>query len=162
MWNPFKNWRKKKSQKPKPNTTLLPSNRVLDKLLETWPDLNPGRLWKADAKYVMPTRKNLEKAIFKSPVSGYEYVSEIEDCDDFAILLHADIIRNRYDEYKKGEIPENNQYPWAFGQIWYRSSIGMHAINLCITCDDSILFIEPQTRKIWKPKKDIFISFIRI
>jgi hypothetical protein len=157
------NWFRKK--KPRPivdNSAVLPGNRLLGKLLKTWPTLNPGRLWKADAKYIMPTKGELEKAIFKSPVPNYEYIPEIEDCDDFALLLQADIIRKRYKDYKAGKIHKEQQYPWTFGQIWYQSPEGTHAINLCVTCDKGVLLIEPQGGKIRKPNKDMVISFIRI
>ena len=144
------------------DSVVLHGNMILGKLLKIWPRLNPERLWAADAKYIMPTRGELEKAVFESPVSGYEYVPEIEDCDDYALFLQADIIRKRYDDYKAGKIPKGQQYPWAFGQIWYDDpKIGSHAVNICITFDDGVLLIEPQTNKIRKPEKNIKISFIR-
>jgi len=163
MWNLF-NWYKRKKEPVVVDTSVvLPGNKVLNKLLEAWPWLNPGRLWPADTDYVMPLENELEWVVFNSPVIRYEYVPEIQDCDDAALLLHADIVRRRYDEYKKGKIPENEKHPWAFGEIWYQDPVrGPHAINLCITRDKGILLIEPQGGKIRKPQKDMTISFIRL
>jgi len=160
----FLDWfKRKKIEKPVVDPwEILPGNKLLGKLLEVWPNLNPGRLWKADKTYIMPTKEKLDEALFESKVDSYQYIPEIEDCDDFALLLHADIIRRRYDAYKAGKIPKDRSYPWAFGQIWYQSSRGPHAINICITCDKGVLLIEPQQDKIWKPDKDMIIFFIRM
>lgn len=156
-------WLFKKKKKPNPISVILQGNKLLVKLLDVWPKLNPGRLWLEDVNYIMPTRKELEAILFASKVDSYEYVPEIEDCGDFALLLHADVIRKRYKDYKAGKIHEDQQFPLAFGQIWYQDPImGSHAINICITCDDGILLIEPQQDKIRKPDKNMTISFIRI
>lgn len=154
----------KKEEKPAPigSNFLICGKELWDKLFAKWPNLNRHKVWFSDKGYILPTKKELEKAIFESPVSGYQYVPEIEDCDDFALLQHADIIRRRYDDYKAGRIPKNKQYPWAFGQIWYVSPQGPHAINVCVSSDKGVLVIEPQNRKIWEPEKDIVISFIKI
>ena len=153
----------KKKSKPiiGDDQAILPGNKVLSKLLACWPKFNPGRLWEADNSYIMPTRVELEKLLFDSVVDSYGYVSEILDCDDAALLLHADIIKQRYKDYKSGKIPKDQQFPLAFGQIWYQSSRGLHAVNICITRDEGVLLIEPQTDKIWKPKGDMFIDFVR-
>jgi hypothetical protein len=158
------NWfRKKKKKKPiVDDSVILPSAKLLKKLLETWPDMNPGRLWPEDRSYVMPTRKELEEFVFKSKVDDYEYVPEIQDCGDFALFLHVDVIRERFKDYKDGKISKDQQYPWAFGQLWHQDSqIGYHAINICITKDEGVLLIEPQTDKIRKATRDMTIYFVR-
>lgn len=158
----FSWFRKKKKPIIGDDQAILPSNKMLNKLLLCWPKFNPGRLWKADGNYVMPTRDELTKLLFDSEINFREYVSEIQDCDDFALLLHAYVIKQRYEDYDTGKIPKGRRYPLAFGQIWYQSFQGPHAVNICITRDDGVLMIEPQTDRIWKPSKDLIVSFIRI
>jgi hypothetical protein len=60
MWNPF-NWHKRKEEPVVDTSVVLSGGKVLSKLLDTWPDLNPGRVWLADTNYVMPTSDELER-----------------------------------------------------------------------------------------------------
>lgn len=142
---------------------VLQRNRVLGKLLESWPELNPGRIYLADSAYVMPTKEELKEILFRSRVNNKRYIKDIHDCDDYALFLHTDVISKRYEDFINGEIDEGLFYSWAFGQIWYKDSrTRHHAINFCITCNKGVLLIEPQNYKIFKPKKDAIISFIRM
>ena len=153
----------KKEQALVDTQIVLKGSRVLGELLKIWPELNPGRLWLADSVYVMPTEKELKEILFRSKVDSYKYTKNIQDCDDYALFLHTDVILYRYENFKKGKIDKDQLYSWAFGQIWYKDSrIGYHAINICITRDKGVLLIEPQNDKIFKPKKDITIRFIRM
>lgn len=160
----FFDWfkRKKSHQTVASFGKILSGNKLLDKFLKAWPNMNSHKIKLADKNYIMPTEEELKKALFDSKVSSYQYVPEIEDCDDFSLLLHADIIRKRYDAYKAGELSKNQQYPWAFGQIWYQGPTGLHSANICVTCDKGILLIEPQQDSIRKLDKNTIISFIRI
>lgn len=154
---------RKEKQLEADDQAILPGNKILGRLLEIWPELNPGYLWLADKTYIMPAKEGLKKLLFDSQIDRYAYKSELQDCDDYALLLHAYVIHERYKDFKEGKIPENQLYSLAFGQVWYRDKkIGYHAINICITCDKGILLIEPQQDKIWKPKKNMSIDFIRM
>ena len=158
----FLNWlRRKKAQPIVNDSVVLTGNEIYNRLFEIC-DVKPKQLWFEDVKYVMPTRDELESTVLESKISTYEYIPEIEDCGDFALLLHAYTIRKRYADYKAGKIPKDQQYPWAFGQIWYIDSInGYHAVNICMTRDVGILLIEPQTGKTRKAEKNITVNFIR-
>ena len=154
-WNMFKFLEKlfgKKKEKVL-QKNVLSHEEVIRKLCRAWPNLNTKCLQIADAYYVLPTRNELEKLLFDSSVTAKQYKKEVRDCDDFALLLHADVILSRYCE----------ELPWAFGQIWYQDKkIGGHAINLCITYDVGMLLIEPQNVKIRYPRKNMSIQHIRI
>ena len=154
-WNMFKFLEKlfgKKKEKVS-RKNVLSHEEVIRKLCGVWPNLNTGCLQIADAYYVLPTRNELEKLLFDSSITSKQYKKEVRDCDDFALLLHADVILSRYCE----------ELPWAFGQIWYQDKkIGGHAINLCITYDNGMLLIEPQNVKIRYPCENMNIQHIRI
>ena len=153
----------KKEQTSSESGPVLKGSYILGKLFKVWPELNPGCVWIADSNYVMPTKEELKKILFRSQINQSGYKSEMNDCDDYALFLHVDVIRQRYEDYKQGKISEDQAYPLAFGQIWYCSpTITVHAINICITCDKGILLIEPQQTKIFKPTEDMVIKFMRI
>ena len=157
------NWFRKKEYTYDYDWPILPRNRVLGKLLGVFPEVNPSRVYLADNYYVMPSKAYIEQLLFTSQVDDRRYISEMQDCDDYALLLHAYVIRARYKMFEEDKIKKNKQYPLAFGQIWYKDKkTSLHANNICITHDVGILLIEPQADKIWKPKGDIFIDFIRI
>lgn len=153
----------KKEQKVVDKQVVLKRNMVLGKLLEVFPELNPLCLWPADSAYVMPTEKELKELLSLSTIESYDYVKDIQDCDDYALRLHAYVIEDRYKAFKEGRIVEGLRHSLAFGQIWYKDlRIGYHAVNICITCDKGVLLIEPQNDKIFKPKKNAVVSFIRM
>ena len=62
------------------------------------------------------------------------YVKELFDCDDYA--------RNVYNDARNYglEVLGKN---WAWAEIWIRG----HALNLYVTTDLKVVFIEPQTDK---------------
>jgi hypothetical protein len=165
---------KKEEQKPVDISVMLPEYKVRLKLIEIWPELNPklnsGRLNVADVLYVMPSEKEVKKMLFDSQIDSYVHtahtispISGLLDCDDFALLLHAHVVKTRYNDFKAGKIPKSQLYPLAFGQIWYIDpKIGFHAINICITHDKGVLLIEPQNDKIWKAKKGTVVKLVRI
>ena len=157
---------KKKKKKPihrKNDLNVITRNEVFKTIVDYWPKINPHNIKLADGMYVCPSRKEVEKILFDSKVDEHIYQDGILDCDDYALLLHAYVIRKRYKDFQEGKIDKEQRYPRAFGQIWHRDpKIGGHAINLCITSDKEILFIEPQTDKIRKASKEAIIDFIRI
>jgi hypothetical protein len=154
----FSRFFKKEKQEIVTNGVILPGNKVLLKLFEVWPKFNPGRLYLADRTYVMPSKKEVEKLLFDSRIDEYVHTahssspkSGILDCDDFTLLLHAYVVRKRYEDFKAKKLPKDQQYPLAFGEIWYNDpNIGLHSINICFSRDKGILLIEPQSDEIWK------------
>jgi hypothetical protein len=117
-----------------------------------------------DEFYWLPKKKEVRKYLKESAFEKYKWQRSIFDCDDFALVLHAYIVEERYKNLNK--IPEKERFAWAFGQVWGVRFAGKdleHAINICVTRDKGVQLIEPQRDKMWKAKakRDIPL-FIRI
>lgn len=160
------NWLFRKKKKPIQQTSarhVITMAEVFQILIEYWPKINPHDIKLADGMYVCPTRAEVEKILFDSKIDEMIYKAEIADCDNFAVLLYAYVLRKRYEDYNAGLLPRDGLYSLTFGEIWYKDPIqGSHAINIAITSDAGILFIEPQTDRVWKAEKSAVVSFIRI
>ena len=155
--------KKKKPIRQKNDLNIITRDEVFKTLVDYWPKINPHNIKLADGMYVCPSRKEVEKILFESKVDEMIYRANIGDCDKFAVLLYTYVIRKRYEDFNAGLLPERALYSWAFGELWHRDPIqGPHAINLCITSDSGILFVEPQTDRIWKAERSAIVDFARI
>lgn len=142
---------------------LISRSDVFNMFIDFWSEIRPHSVYLADKTYITPLKEEVEEIVIDSHIDEYEYARDFFDCDDFALLLHAYVIHKRYRDFVKSEIPKDKMHPLAFGQIWYRDFFtGAHSVNLCITRDAGILFIEPQKDKVREAKKGITIDFIRI
>jgi len=127
----------------------ITSTEIRTKLNILWPSLK--FIWLTDSIYWMPSKLKLEELLVKSQVDRMRYITSIQDCEDFALQLHADVKRIRTFDAEAGSIPRNEWYPYAFGEIFgyeFRGRRQNHAINICI-CDDGIYLVEPQDDRIW-------------
>lgn len=114
-----------------------------------WPGI---RIMCADRDYWLPSEKDLKDIIWKSYIDEYQYAIERFDCDDFALVLHAFIVQERYIRADEHKLPKEEWFPWAFGEVWgskFQGENTAHAINICITDEEEIFLIEPQNDKIW-------------
>jgi hypothetical protein len=140
-------------------------NRLSNEITKLWPYMNNG-IMIPDGKYWAPSLKKVYNIITKTKVNELKYDLEWFDCDDFALVLHSSIIRQRYKKIKRQKLPKKQWLPWSFGQVWLTKVKGektSHAINICYTSDSGLLLIEPQTDEIWKAhKKKDNPFFIRI
>ena len=92
------------------------TNQEIRRLLKTiWPKLR--HLWLVDPEYWIPTIEELKGALAQSKVDQMQYRNVIADCDDFSLQLHADIKRMRITKVEFQEIPPEEWYPWAFGEV---------------------------------------------
>lgn len=146
------------------------SAKVIRKLHKLWPDLiadyDGGNLWIADSDYWLITEDELKWVVKESPINEYRFVNEGFDCDDFALLFHSHVVEMRYEEILMNNRDAKKWYPWALGQVWgtkFQGKKTTHAINICLTKDEGIMLIEPQTDEIWKadPEQDE-VFFIRM
>lgn len=161
MFNWFK--KKKKPIQQAKNRHVITMAEVFKTLVDYWPKINPRDIKLADGMYVCPTRAEVEKTLFDSKIDEMIYIAEINDCDNFAVLLYAYVLRKRYEDYNAGLTLKGGLYSLTVGEMWYENPIaGPHAINIAITSDAGILFIEPQTDRVWKAEKSAVVSFIRI
>jgi len=151
-------WRKKKPIYQPNEFHTIKRLEIFEKLQCLWPKLSPSSVFMADETYVLPSRAEVEKALQDSKIDKYVYTDELWDCDNYALLLHAYVIRKRYEDFRKGKLAKEQCYSLAFGQIW----TDIHAINIALTYDEDILLIEPQTDEIRKAEKGLNITFIRI
>jgi hypothetical protein len=143
------------------------SGKLSNEINKLWGYLiKSGGLVMPDGKYWAPDLKTLKKYIINSQIYKYNYNLEWMDCDDFALLLHSDIIKRRYEKIIKNKFEKERRLPISFGQVWLTKVKGentAHAINICYTSDNGIMLIEPQTNDIWKAhKKKDKPFFIRI
>lgn len=99
----------------------------------------------ADAAYLLPRADWLlgefEKYYRASlhALVGSDWSAERWDCDDFADLyaILARICHRR--------TPGSERTGLAVGSLWYtRPGVGGHAINVALTSDKGLIFIEPQ------------------
>jgi hypothetical protein len=143
-------------------------NKIVKRIQKIWPYLTygipgPTNIAIADETYWMPTRQKLEDLWTSTLLWQYQYSAEYMDCDDFALLLHALIVRDRYKQINEHKVPKGEWYSWAIGQCWgsrFKNNEGGHAINIAFTSDEGVLLLEPQALpatlklNIWKPNKD--------
>lgn len=78
--------------------------------------------------------KDAKEFLQQDHIDHEGYIPELWDCDDFA--------RNLYNNARNYglKVREKN---WAWAEIWIRG----HALNLYVTEDFKVIFIEPQTDK---------------
>ena len=133
---------------------------LYDDLKSLWPE---AFIVLVDRLYELPWWKDVEILLVDSFINKYTYATEVFDCDDYALVLHAFIVQERYRKMSEGK-PKNR--PWAFGQALVSQLDGKeahHAINICWTADKGLLLVEPQTdwARVADPERDM-LHFIRM
>lgn len=105
-----------------------------------------------DNQYRTTTFGEYNRFIKQSRVDWLTYEAEDLDCDDFAIALWGEFSRTKH---------------WsglAFGEIscTYKSKPGAHALNIMITNDHSVYYVEPQrdTYQLMINEKEMIPYFI--
>ncbi len=112
----------------------------------------------ADSAYALPTRAWLLDVYapwFKEHLRLWDVASweaEAHDCDDFAVMYRAcaQVAHARHVRRLPGKDPRTGvtykKTGFAVGEFWYKDSrIGAHAINVAVTADAGVVFVEPQT-----------------
>jgi len=113
------------------------------------------QLYLADDEYYLPPMDDVKEIIRNTRLDQREWVAERFDCDDFALVLKAHFCEAAYADGKR-------RAAHCFGIVW-----GMlpdaHAINWFLCDDGAIYFVEPQTGRIFEPrKKDKDIWFMLV
>lgn len=151
-----------------PSLTLRGS-QIFDILKDRWSKFTFDSLRLSDDLYVTLSLDDISKILFESQIERYVHTSQtigadsgLFDCDDFSLLLHAYVIKKRYQDFQNGLIPKNRLFPLAFGQCWGDFGYGNHAINIAITHDLEIILIEPQQDKKWKATKGLNVNYVRL
>lgn len=120
------------------------------------------RIYTPDREYVTLSNEKMQQILKETAPNRPEasdYIKEVFDCDDFALIMHAEVVKwARDNDYKK---------PLAFGQVWGSIQVQgewvNHAINWFITPTKQIMFLEPQLDKVFAPEHNIQEAyFLRI
>lgn len=107
---------------------------IVEKLLEVYPF---AKLYLADAVYYVCSRQTVEEFLAADDTEKERYVSETHDCDDFSFRLMGQFHTKPYSAL-------------AFGIAWS----GVHAYNIFVSKEGSVLLVEPQTDQILEPSSD--------
>ena len=126
-------------------------------LRDVWPELWPRlrrHTYLFDRYYWLPRREEVEAFLVASSVDRMRFIDEFADCDDFALLTHAEAKKVRITMWD--EIPREEWVPWAVGEVAGREFRGMrtlHMINLWITRDAGVLLSDAsQGDRIWQAR----------
>ena len=151
----------------------ITAKEITKQLQVFWPNLKD--VWPMDREFWCPTYKELRLGLgdikkFREEAKvcfmlssrlpfPSTYIDQLHDCDNFALELQADISRYRFIVAQNKAIPPLELLSWAFGTILCIRVKGReinHTLNICITSDAGIVFIEPQDFSMWKAdrKKD--------
>lgn len=103
-------------------------------------------LFIADSKYYCTPLKDAEEIIKWSNVDRKIWVRERFDCDDFAHVLKAHFAEAAYVDGKR------RRSAHCFGIVWGMLPYA-HAINWMVDEKRKLHFIEPQSDKIFSPRK---------
>jgi hypothetical protein len=127
------------------NEKLLQANEIREILRNTWPILNrPNRILIFDLVHESLTLELAKEYILTTHVEELKMIPNIMECEDFALILHAEI--------KKLHVAKG-KYSLAFGRAVgnrFRGLPGKHQLNIFISDEKKIYFIEPQTDDIWE------------
>jgi hypothetical protein len=106
----------------------------------------------SDENYVTITTERIQRIYNRSGLIEFKYRDEVSDCDDAALLFKSELIKDANNDW-------STRSGYAAG-IVYGHIPTPHAVNWFITPDKVLMFIEPSTGEIFKPKgKDIFFLF---
>ena len=106
----------------------------------------------SDPNYTTITEQKIKQIYQESDLGSTEYNLDKHDCDDFSVRFKAALAKAvTYDWSAK--------YSYAAG-IVFGYIPTPHAINWFITPEKTLMFFEPQTGEVFKPKgKNIFFLF---
>jgi hypothetical protein len=87
----------------------------------------------ADSRFKLADIHTLQKFLAWNQIDKTQYKKTIYDCDDFAESLKGDV--RDWDSHL------------AFGTAWIHRENGNHALNITVTKNRKLVFVEPQTDK---------------
>jgi hypothetical protein len=100
-----------------------------------------------DTRYKLVDINQLKIFLSRNTVNSRKYVSDSNDCDDFALILLGDVTKWDSD--------------LAFGIAWVvREGYDYHALNVLIGTDKRVYFVEPQTDDVFLVPDNWDIRFV--
>ena len=113
------------------------------------------RLLIADKQYFCPSLSDAKAVIKRTKVETYQYNIEGFDCDDFALVLKAEFVKDAY-------VSGIRRSSHCFGIAWGKLP-GDHALNWFIDDRGQLYFVEPQSDEVFLPRpadKDIYYIYV--
>jgi len=124
------------------STRVISAQGLLVILRRKFPD--SGEIYLSDHNYLMCNKADIELFLRQDATNQWKYQAETFDCDDFAIRLWGQFT-----------IPEWSHL--AFGMVWTQ----VHAMNILVTEDDEVFFVEPQSDELLEELESWMGSTIR-
>jgi hypothetical protein len=118
-------------------------------------------IWLTDREYILPKLSEVKEMIADSKITHMTYIANIQECEEFALQLHAEIKRKRGAQAADGKIPSKEWKSWAIGEC-FAIKVGnvraAHNLNI-VACEEGVFLIEPQTKQISRmdPNKDTIL-----
>lgn len=125
------------------------AKQLKSQLSDQFPSL--GFQWVPDKEFIVPTLVEVKEVIDLTHVERLKFMDAINDCDDFALQLHAAVNLHRANAARDMTIPSDEHVPWAFGEafgIMFQGEQYQHSCNIVATINGTYL-IEPQTDEVW-------------
>lgn len=135
----------------------LSADEVIKRFINIWGYLDKGGIALPDELYWIPSMRDIRKYLKESQYERMQWTKEMFDCDDFALLFHSYIVKKRYQMLQESKLSKKERLPWSIGQSWLTKVKGKrwnHAINIALTRDNDVIFIEPQNDSMWKAISD--------
>uniref|UniRef100_A0A6M3JAA2 Agglutinin C-terminal domain-containing protein n=1 Tax=viral metagenome TaxID=1070528 RepID=A0A6M3JAA2_9ZZZZ len=112
----------------------------------------------ADNEKWIPSVTDFDRFVKYNWVRKCRYISEIFDCDKYALLFHATAVLYIADLVWAGVVEAKDVRPWAVGEAWgtkFRNVETNHAVNIVFLQEGLINFnmylYEPQNGEMWIP-----------
>jgi hypothetical protein len=105
-----------------------------------------------DNVYWIPTPEDVDVFHERVDVKRKQYIPEIGDCDDFAVVTHGRVREMRWNLAAAKKIPAAELYPWTYGWcvgVRFRGEIVGHSLNVILQRDGRMWIYEPQNGDMW-------------
>jgi hypothetical protein len=117
---------------PAQTSTEEITSEELRALLEIYSTPDAG-IFLADNSFKLADIETLSRFLAWNQIDKKQYKKTVYDCDDFAESLKGDV--RDWDSHL------------AFGTAWIHRENGNHALNITVTKNRKLVFVEPQTDK---------------
>ena len=131
--------------------SIITASEVREQLKNEAPWIKKGReqIWLIDPTNEKLCLSDLKLVIKACSVEHFQFIPDVWDCDNFMLQLLSRSRQLQYD-LLKAYPKQEKQYPWMMAMIIcnHNAYRGIHGMNMAITSDAGIQYIEPQTNEI--------------
>lgn len=133
----------------------ITSKKVRNLFRSRWPDLKT--MWITDTEYLVPKLDHVRNMLEKCSVSHLTRMRKLSECEDYSLLLTAEVRKTRIENADMFPIEERMNWALGFcGMSKYRGIPFNHTVCFSIT-DGGLYMFDAQFNDVgWKPteKKD--------